>query len=172
VLLTAAGYAAGPLVLTRRLAELPAIGVVTASLGLSAVVWAAPALAHPPTQVSGDVVAATVTLTLLCTAFAFLVFFALIAEVGPTRATVITYVNPAVAIALGVLVLDERFTIGMAVGFPLVLLGSLLATRTACAYGTPLDTVTTAGGGAASPPEVVDVVSVNGWASNQSDKQV
>jgi drug/metabolite transporter (DMT)-like permease len=65
----------------------------------------------------------------LCTALAFLLFFALIGEVGPVRATVITYVNPAVAGVLGVLILDERFTVGMAVGFVLVLAGSVLATR-------------------------------------------
>jgi len=64
----------------------------------------------------------------LCTAGAFLVFFALIAEVGPARATVITYVNPAVAIALGALVLNEPLTIGMAIGFPLVIAGSILGT--------------------------------------------
>ena len=60
---------------------------------------------------------------MLCTAAAFIVFFALIAEVGPARATVITYVNPAVAILLGALVLNEPLTIGMAIGFPLVIAG-------------------------------------------------
>jgi drug/metabolite transporter (DMT)-like permease len=64
----------------------------------------------------------------ICTAVAFLVFFALIAESGPARATVITYINPAVAITLGVLLLNEPFTAGMAIGFPLVILGSVLAT--------------------------------------------
>ena len=67
-------------------------------------------------------------LATLCTAVAFLVFFALIAEAGPARATVITYINPAVAIILGVLILHERFTVGIAIGFPLVILGSFLAT--------------------------------------------
>ena len=65
---------------------------------------------------------------MLCTAGAFLVFFALIAEVGPARATVITYVNPAVAMILGALVLNEHLTIGMAIGFPLVIAGSYLGT--------------------------------------------
>jgi drug/metabolite transporter (DMT)-like permease len=69
-----------------------------------------------------------VGLGVLCTAAAFLVFFALIAEVGPARATVITYVNPAVAIVLGALVLSEPLTLGMAIGFPLVILGSYLGT--------------------------------------------
>ena len=67
-------------------------------------------------------------LGVLCTAAAFLVFFALIAEVGPARATVITYVNPAVAIVLGALVLNEPLTIGMVIGFPLVIAGSFLGT--------------------------------------------
>ena len=69
------------------------------------------------------------TLAVVCTAVAFLLFFALIAEIGPVRATVITYVNPAVAAALGVGLLDERFTPAMGVGFALVLVGSALATR-------------------------------------------
>jgi drug/metabolite transporter (DMT)-like permease len=60
---------------------------------------------------------------------AFLLFFALIQEIGPVRATVITYVNPAVAAALGVTVLRESFTLGMGLGFVLVLAGSILATR-------------------------------------------
>ena len=67
-------------------------------------------------------------LGVVCTALAFLIFFALIAEVGPVRATVITYVNPAVAAILGVTLLGERFTAGMGVGFALVLAGSVLAT--------------------------------------------
>ena len=65
----------------------------------------------------------------MCTALAFVLFYDLIAEIGPSRATVITYLNPAVALALGVLVLHEQPTVGMLVGFPLVLLGSVLATR-------------------------------------------
>jgi drug/metabolite transporter (DMT)-like permease len=129
VLLTAVGYATGPLILDRRLADLPAVGVVTASLVVTAVVWAVPAATSLPENVGVKAGASVVGLAVVCTAAAFLVFFALIAEVGPTRAVVITYVNPAVAIVLGVLLLDERFTLGMAVGFPLVLLGSVLATR-------------------------------------------
>src|SRR3954449_5481844 len=129
VLLTALGYAAGPLILSRRLAALPAVNVVAASLALSSLAWAPAAAASWPTSVSARAAASVVGLALVCTAIAFMVFFALIAEVGPSRATVITFVNPAVAIALGVAVLGEHFTVGMAVGFPLVLAGSVLATR-------------------------------------------
>ena len=70
-----------------------------------------------------------VTLGVVCTALAFLVFFALIREIGPVRATVITYVNPAVAVTLGVLLLHERLTAGIAAGFVLILSGSVLAAR-------------------------------------------
>jgi drug/metabolite transporter (DMT)-like permease len=151
VLLTALGYAAGPLVLSRRLSDLPAVGVVTASLLVTAVVWAAPAATSFPTHASAKVIASVVALALVCAAAAFLIFFALIAEVGPTRATVITYVNPAVAILLGVAVLGESFTVAMAVGFPLVILGSILATRRATGRAEP-----------ALLSEVVDEVSVSG----------
>jgi drug/metabolite transporter (DMT)-like permease len=74
------------------------------------------------------VIASILALALVCTAVAFVLFFELIAESGPVRATVITYVNPAVAALLGVAVLSERFTPGMAVGFALVLAGSVVAT--------------------------------------------
>jgi drug/metabolite transporter (DMT)-like permease len=70
-------------------------------------------------------------LGVVCTALAFLLFFALIAEVGPVRATVITYVNPAVALALGVALLGEPLTIGAVAGFALILVGLFLATRRA-----------------------------------------
>jgi drug/metabolite transporter (DMT)-like permease len=131
VLLVAVGYAAGPLVLTRWLADLPAVGVVTASLVVTAVVWSVPAALDPPDHVGAKAAFSVVALAVVCTAAAFLVFLALIAEVGPTRATVFTYINPAVAVLLGVLLLDERFTLGMAIGLPLVLAGSFLATRRA-----------------------------------------
>jgi drug/metabolite transporter (DMT)-like permease len=127
-------YAIGPLIISRQLADLPAMGVVAASLGLAAVAYAPVALLHLPSHVPpANVVAALVVLGVLCTAIAFLVFFALIAEAGPVRATVITYVNPAVAVALGVLLLGERFTVATAVGFVLILLGCALATRRSAA---------------------------------------
>jgi drug/metabolite transporter (DMT)-like permease len=76
------------------------------------------------------VIGALAGLAVVCTAAAFPIFFRLIAEVGPARASVITYVNPAVAVALGVSVLGERFTPAMGVAFALILGGSVLATRT------------------------------------------
>jgi drug/metabolite transporter (DMT)-like permease len=122
------GYATGPLVLSHRLSGAPSMAVVSVSLALTAVVYAPFALTSHPHHISGEVIWSVITLAVVCTAVAFLVFFALIADIGPTRATVITYVNPAVAIALGVTVLGEHLTAGMIIGFPLVLIGSVLAT--------------------------------------------
>jgi drug/metabolite transporter (DMT)-like permease len=123
-------YAVGPVILQRWLSDLPALGVIAASLAVSAVAFVPIAAFSLPDEVpSAEAVGSVVALAVVCTAIAFLLFFALIAEIGPVRATVITYVNPAVAAVLGVLILDEHFTAGMAVGFALVLAGSVLATR-------------------------------------------
>jgi drug/metabolite transporter (DMT)-like permease len=125
-------YAVGPAILQRYLAHLPALGVIAASLAVTAVAFVPIAVLGPPSDTpSGTVVASVVTLAVVCTALAFVLFFALIGEIGPARATVITYVNPAVAAMLGVAILDEAFTVGMGVGFVLVLAGSILATRPA-----------------------------------------
>jgi drug/metabolite transporter (DMT)-like permease len=124
------GYATGPLIISRRLAGLPSLAVVTASLGLCALGYAPVALMQVPASLpSARVLWSVGVLGVVCTSLAFLVFFRLIAEVGPVRATVVTYVNPAVAVALGVALLDERFTPGIALGFVLVLVGSFFATR-------------------------------------------
>jgi drug/metabolite transporter (DMT)-like permease len=128
VFVVAVGYATGPLVLSRRLSDLPSVAVIAVSLTITAVIYAPFALTSHPEHVSAEVVWSVIALAVICTAIAFLIFFDLIAEVGPTRATVITYVNPAVAIALGVTVLGEPLTAGMIVGFPLVIIGSVLAT--------------------------------------------
>lgn len=122
------GYTFGPLIISKKLADLPSMWVVVVSLALTAVIYAPLALTHLPTAVSGKVVASVAVLALVCTALAFLLFFDLIKEVGPARSTVITYINPAVAILGGVLLLGEPFTLGIAIGFPLVLVGSVLGT--------------------------------------------
>jgi drug/metabolite transporter (DMT)-like permease len=122
-------YAVGPIILSRWLADTPPLGVVAVSLALAALVYLPfAAVSLPSSFPSAEVTLSVVGLAVLCTAVAFLLFFALIAEAGPVRATVITYVNPVVAAVVGVAVLGEPFTFGMAVGFALVLAGSLLAT--------------------------------------------
>jgi len=130
--LVAICYAVGPFIVSRKLTEAPPIGVVAISLGLPAIVYAPLGLSHLPAAIPPpQVLLAIGLLGVVCTAIAFLLFFALIAEVGPVRATVITYVNPAVALALGVALLGEPLTIGAGVGFALILAGLFLATRRA-----------------------------------------
>ena len=133
VALVALGYAIGPMIIERRLGSLPSLGVVAASLGITAVAYAPFGLA--------SVLFAVAVLGVICTAVAFVMFFALITEVGAPRATVITYVNPAVALALGVALLGEPFTVGIAIGFVLIVLGSVLATRRA-APPSPMPSLT------------------------------
>jgi drug/metabolite transporter (DMT)-like permease len=122
-------YAIGPIILSRRLQDVPALGVVAASLLVAAVLYAPFAAFRWPSEMpSAHVVESVIGLAVICTALAFLVFFALITEVGPVRATVITYVNPAVAAVLGVTILSEHLSAGMLVGFALILAGCVLAT--------------------------------------------
>ena len=129
IALVAICYAVGPIILSRHLNELPPLGVVAASLALSAIAYAPLAATRWPARMpSAHVVESVIGLAVVCSAAAFLIFFALIAEVGPVRATVITYVNPAVAATVGILLLSERVTAGMLIGFALVLAGSVLAT--------------------------------------------
>ena len=130
VILVALCYATGPLVANRKLGDLPGLSVTAVCLAAAAVVYApAAALTWPSVMPSARVLGSLAGLGVLCTAIAFVLFFKLIAEVGPARATVITYVNPAVAVALGVSVLGEPLTPAIVAAFVLILTGSVLATR-------------------------------------------
>ena len=130
VLLVAVCYAIGPVILSRRLAGLPGIGVSGLSLSIAAAIYLVPGILLLPTSPPpANAVWSVVVLGLVCTALAFVLFYDLITEIGPSRATVITYLNPVVALILGIAILDEQLTVGMFIGFPLVLLGSILATR-------------------------------------------
>jgi drug/metabolite transporter (DMT)-like permease len=136
VLLVAVCYATAPIIMARQLSDLPSFPVVSAALLLSALAWAPYGLTHWPSHVAASGIASILALGLVCTALAFVLFFALIGEIGPARAMVITYVNPAIAVALGLLLLSERFTVGMGIGFPLILAGSVLAASAGRAEGT------------------------------------
>jgi drug/metabolite transporter (DMT)-like permease len=138
VLLVAVGYATAPLIAARKLADVPALPMTAACLSLGALVWLPAAIATWPQRVpSGRALASLAALGVVCTAFAFLVFLALIREAGTSRAMVFTYVNPAVAVAAGVVFLSEPFTVTIAVSFALILAGSLLATGAARGSGDP-----------------------------------
>jgi drug/metabolite transporter (DMT)-like permease len=138
VLLVAFCYATAPLIAARKLADVPALPMTAACLSLGALVWLPAAIATWPHRVpSGRALGSLAALGVICTACAFLVFLALIREAGTSRAMVFTYVNPAVAVAAGVLFLSEPFTVTIAASFALILAGSLLATWTARAPESP-----------------------------------
>ena len=130
--ITIVGYSFGPIIVATKLSRAPAMAVITMALVVNAIVYAPLAwVTRPLVPVSTEAWWSVIILGVLCTAAAFLVFFALIAEAGPSRTTVITFIAPAVALALGVVVLSEPLTWGILVGFPLVIIGSFLATRRA-----------------------------------------
>lgn len=128
--ITIVGYAFGPIIVAEKLSDAPPVAVIAGSLTVTSILYAPLAIVNWPTRgLTAPEWTSILMLGIVCTAIAFIVFFALVAEVGPSRTTVITYLNPAVALILGVLVLGEPITIGLVIGFPLVLLGSYLATR-------------------------------------------
>jgi drug/metabolite transporter (DMT)-like permease len=127
VLFVAVGYAVAPFIADRHLREVPGLGLATFSLLIVAVAYVPIALVTQDHLPTGKSTAALVALALVCTALAFVTFFALIDEAGPARATLITYVNPAIALTLGVVILDESLTGGLLAGAPLVILGCWLA---------------------------------------------
>jgi drug/metabolite transporter (DMT)-like permease len=126
--LCALGYAVGPIIIDRKLKGVPPLGVITASLIVATVLYAPIAPLVWPDSIPAPAALSIAGLGVMCTAVAFLLFFALIAEIGPARATLVAYINPAVAILLGALALSEPLTLGMAIGFPLVLLGTVMGT--------------------------------------------
>jgi drug/metabolite transporter (DMT)-like permease len=129
ILLAAVCYAIGPMIVKSRLADVDPLGPVAASLGIATVLVTPFAAADlPETTPSAEALASVAVLGLVCSALAFLFFFRLIAEVGPGRATIITYINPVVALALGVAILGESVTAGAVVGLLLILAGSWLST--------------------------------------------
>jgi drug/metabolite transporter (DMT)-like permease len=129
ILLAAVGYAIGPMIAKHRLADLDPRATMGASLAVAAAVLAPyAALDRPHRLPSAAAIAAVVVLGIVCTAAAFVIFVVLIREAGTSRATVITYVNPVIAVALGVLALGERPGAGAVAGLLLILAGSWLST--------------------------------------------
>jgi drug/metabolite transporter (DMT)-like permease len=132
IAVTVVGYATAPIIVAKWLGDVPGIGLAGLSLGITAIVYApAVVLTHTwPTKIpSLPVVVSVLILAVVCSAIAFVLLFALIAEVGPVRTTAITYINPAVAIVVGALLLGEQVTVWTIVGFVLVIAGSWLVTR-------------------------------------------
>jgi drug/metabolite transporter (DMT)-like permease len=128
--ITVLGYSLGPIIVEKRLRGIPSLPVIAAALAINTVIYLPIGIITWPTgAVPLTAWSSIAVLGVICTALAFVGLFLLIAEVGAPRAQVITYINPAVAVILGVVVLSEPITLGIAIGFPLVLLGSWLGTR-------------------------------------------
>lgn len=126
------GYALGPAILSRWMPDLPGVGVVAVSLAGAAIAYIPVVIvtgSWPTAWPSASVTIAIIVLAVVCSGLAFLLMIGLVAEIGPVKATTITYVNPAVAILAGVIVLGERVTVWTIVGFGAVLAGSWLVTR-------------------------------------------
>lgn len=129
ILAATIGYALGPLIVQRHLKDVDSLGVVAASVAIGAAVLTVPAyFSAPPVMPTMNTIASVIILGVLCTAAGLLLFVYIISHAGAARATVVTYVNPAVAVLLGVFLLGEHFGIGAAVGLLLILIGSWLAT--------------------------------------------
>lgn len=125
---TVVGYSIGAYMMAHVLGDLPPFGVITVSLLVSALVYSPFAIAFWPASIGAPAAWSIAGLAVLSTAGGFLVMFALVAAAGAARATVVTYLNTAVAIVLGIVILAEPMTVGLAIGFPLVVLGAVLAT--------------------------------------------
>lgn len=132
VLVTVVGYATAPLIADRHLKGVPTLHLITPCLALAALVYAPAAVASRPVALpSAGALTALAALGVVCTAVAFVAFLELIKEAGPIRASVITYVNPAIAVAAGAVFLDEPLSATVLAAFALILTGSVLATAAA-----------------------------------------
>ena len=133
IIAAAALYAIAPVVVSTKIPNVSAVAVNGMAMAIVAVVYAIPASISLPKEIASDPHIeswlALLGLGVICSAVAFVAFFALMKEIGNSRATLVTYMNMAVAVLLGILILAEPITAGILIGFPLVLIGSYFATR-------------------------------------------
>jgi drug/metabolite transporter (DMT)-like permease len=130
ILVATCCYAGGSLIVKLRLSDLQPLGPVAVALGLSSLMLVPSAwVLYPSSMPPLSALASIGVLGLVCSAVALVLYFALITEVGPGRATVIGYATPIVAVILGVALLDERLTAVALMGVVVILAGSYVATR-------------------------------------------
>ncbi|MBI3428634.1 MAG: DMT family transporter, partial [Actinobacteria bacterium] len=130
VLVAAIGYAYAVIMVTQKLPGVSGVAINAVAMATSAVVYAPFAIAQRPRgAVSINALLSLLGLGVLCTAAAFVIFFMVMRDIGPARASLVTYLNTAFAVFLGSLILAEPFTLGMAIGLPMVLVGSYFAGR-------------------------------------------
>lgn len=138
VFLAATGYAVAPVIAKERMSDVPTFGVITLAMIFVSIIYTIPGIMYLPADIAAGPTSnqwlAVLALGIVCSALAFVIFFALIKEIGPARATLITYMNLLVAMLLGVVFLQEPITTGIVVGLPLVVVGSYLASQKRVAY--------------------------------------
>ena len=131
VVLAALGYAIAPAMMAHKIGFIPTAGVISLSMVFVALIYVIPVAFTLPAEIAaGPAIESWIAIAVLgviCSAVAFIIFFALIKEIGPARATLITYLNTLVALVLGVVFLNEPITNGLIIGFPLILIGSWFA---------------------------------------------
>lgn len=128
VLIICVGYTIGPIILVTKLSHVSGVAIVAGATAFVAIAWIPWTIAHWPHHVNSETWSSVAILSIVCTAGAFLTFFELTKEIGSTRSVVVTYVNTALAVFLGIMFLREPLTVGILFGFPLVLAGSIFAT--------------------------------------------
>jgi drug/metabolite transporter (DMT)-like permease len=128
------GYAYAVIYITRKMPGVSGVAINAIAMAMTALFYS-PALLilWPEHQISHSAIYSVIALGIFSTGIAFAVFFTVMAEIGPARASLVTYMNTAFAVVLGVMILSEPLTIGIIVGLPLVLIGSYLASRKASA---------------------------------------
>ena len=129
MILASMGYSYAVIMITSNLPLVDGIAINGLAMAITCVFWTPLAIAQWPSSISFEPAMSLIALGVLSTAFAFILFFKVLAELGPARSSLVTYVNTAVAVVLGVVILKEPVTIGIIVGLPLVLAGSYMASR-------------------------------------------
>jgi drug/metabolite transporter (DMT)-like permease len=129
VIVASMGYAYAVIMVTSNLPLVDGIAINGLAMAITTVFWAPVAIAQWPSSISMNSALSLIALGVFSTAIAFILFFKVMAEIGPARSSLVTYLNTAIAVLLGVIILREPLTVGIIVGLPLVLVGSFLASR-------------------------------------------
>jgi drug/metabolite transporter (DMT)-like permease len=130
VLVAAIGYSYAVMMVQGALPHVSGIAINAVAMAITALFYLPLTIIQWPThEISSSAINAIIGLGVLSTGAAFVAFFALAAIIGVARGSLVTYLNTAFAVVLGVIILDEPFTTGMAIGLPLVLIGSYFASR-------------------------------------------
>jgi drug/metabolite transporter (DMT)-like permease len=131
MLVTAMSYSYATNMISQKLPNVSGIAINAVAMIFTAIAYAPLMIVQFPEAgtVSKEAALSLIALGVFSTALAFISYFIVMKEIGPARASVGTYVNTAVAVVLGVLILSEPLTIGIMIGLPLVMIGSFLASR-------------------------------------------